>query len=154
MSPTHQDLSNDTTFSQIKSRVPVPLTYLLLFPFTKNDNNVHTPTYLYSLRSSRFPHITLFIYIYTMYACTYIRCKWNLYFQSAIRLFLARHGGSPCGRFGQNTDSTVQRGESCVSRMISGTRILSWIRLWGISAGWKTGILAIETYIYSKVWIF
>ena len=25
MSPSHQDLSNDTTFSQIKSRVPVPL---------------------------------------------------------------------------------------------------------------------------------
>ena len=25
MGPTHQDLSNDTTFSQIKSRVPVPL---------------------------------------------------------------------------------------------------------------------------------
>ena len=25
MSPTHQDLSNDTTFRQIKSRVPVPL---------------------------------------------------------------------------------------------------------------------------------
>jgi len=25
MSSTHQDLSNDTTFSQIKSRVPVPL---------------------------------------------------------------------------------------------------------------------------------
>ena len=25
MSPTHQDLSNDTPFSQIKSRVPVPL---------------------------------------------------------------------------------------------------------------------------------
>ena len=25
MSPTHQDLSNDTTFSQIKSCVPVPL---------------------------------------------------------------------------------------------------------------------------------
>ena len=25
MSPTHQDLSNDTTFNQIKSRVPVPL---------------------------------------------------------------------------------------------------------------------------------
>ena len=25
MSPTHQDLSNDTTFSQIKSSVPVPL---------------------------------------------------------------------------------------------------------------------------------
>ena len=25
MSPTHQDLSNYTTFSQIKSRVPVPL---------------------------------------------------------------------------------------------------------------------------------
>jgi len=25
VSPTHQDLSNDTTFSQIKSRVPVPL---------------------------------------------------------------------------------------------------------------------------------
>ena len=28
MSPTHQELSNDTTFSQIKSRVPVPLTIL------------------------------------------------------------------------------------------------------------------------------
>ena len=28
MIPTHQDLSNDTTFSQIKSRVPVPLTSL------------------------------------------------------------------------------------------------------------------------------
>ena len=26
VSPTNQDLSNDTTFSQIKSRVPVPLT--------------------------------------------------------------------------------------------------------------------------------
>ena len=25
VSPTHQDLSNDTTFSQIKSCVPVPL---------------------------------------------------------------------------------------------------------------------------------
>ena len=25
VSPTHQDLSNDTTFSQIESRVPVPL---------------------------------------------------------------------------------------------------------------------------------
>ena len=25
MSPTHQDFSNDTTFSQIKSSVPVPL---------------------------------------------------------------------------------------------------------------------------------
>ena len=25
MTPTHQDLSNDTTFNQIKSRVPVPL---------------------------------------------------------------------------------------------------------------------------------
>ena len=25
LSPTNQDLSNDTTFSQIKSRVPVPL---------------------------------------------------------------------------------------------------------------------------------
>ena len=30
MSPTHQDLSNDTTFSQIKSRVPVPLNYCML----------------------------------------------------------------------------------------------------------------------------
>ena len=27
MSPTHQDLSNDTTLSQIKSRVPAPLKY-------------------------------------------------------------------------------------------------------------------------------
>jgi len=27
VSPTHQDISNDTTFSQIKSRVPVPLTF-------------------------------------------------------------------------------------------------------------------------------
>ena len=31
MSPTHQDLSNDTTFSQIKSHVPVLLMY-----FTQN----------------------------------------------------------------------------------------------------------------------
>ena len=30
MSPTHQDLSNDTTFSQLKSRVPVPLTFFTL----------------------------------------------------------------------------------------------------------------------------
>ena len=30
VSPTHQDLSNDTTFSQIKSRVPVPSTDLTL----------------------------------------------------------------------------------------------------------------------------
>ena len=29
MSPTHQDLSNDTTFSQSKSRVPVPLIPLI-----------------------------------------------------------------------------------------------------------------------------
>ena len=29
MSPTHQDLSNDTTFSQIKSRFPVPLNILV-----------------------------------------------------------------------------------------------------------------------------
>ena len=28
MSPTHQDLPNDTTFSQIKYRVPVPLSFL------------------------------------------------------------------------------------------------------------------------------
>jgi hypothetical protein len=27
VSPTHQDLSNDTTFSQIKSCVPVPLKF-------------------------------------------------------------------------------------------------------------------------------
>ena len=31
MSPNNQDLSNDTTFSQIKSRVPVPLILLNLF---------------------------------------------------------------------------------------------------------------------------
>ena len=30
MSPTHQDLSNDTTFSQIKSRVPVPVPLMYL----------------------------------------------------------------------------------------------------------------------------
>ena len=36
MSPTHQDLSNDTTFSQIKSRVPVPLiTYLGVLVYYK-----------------------------------------------------------------------------------------------------------------------
>ena len=34
VSPTHQDLSNDTTFSQIKSRVPVPLSNVAL---QKND---------------------------------------------------------------------------------------------------------------------
>ena len=34
VSPTHQDLSNDTTFSQIKFRVPVPLRNLADFcPF-------------------------------------------------------------------------------------------------------------------------
>ena len=31
MSPTNQDLSNDTTFSQIKSRVPVPLSLIISF---------------------------------------------------------------------------------------------------------------------------
>ena len=35
MSPTHQDLSNDTTFSQIKSRVPVPLTLLVVVEGSK-----------------------------------------------------------------------------------------------------------------------
>ena len=34
MSPTHQDLSNDTTFSQIKSRVPVPLNNSCIIFFT------------------------------------------------------------------------------------------------------------------------
>ena len=34
MSPTHQDLSNDTTFSQIKSRVSVPLTVAKLANFS------------------------------------------------------------------------------------------------------------------------
>ena len=31
MSPTHQELSNDITFSQIKSCVPVPLNIALFF---------------------------------------------------------------------------------------------------------------------------
>ncbi len=31
VSPTHQDLSNDTTFSQIKSRGPVPLILPILY---------------------------------------------------------------------------------------------------------------------------
>ena len=31
MNPTPQDLSNDTTFSQIKSRVPVPLSTYKIF---------------------------------------------------------------------------------------------------------------------------
>ena len=31
MSPTHQDLSNDTTFSQIKSHVPVPLSVAVVY---------------------------------------------------------------------------------------------------------------------------
>ena len=37
VSPTHQDLSNDTTFSQIKSRVPVPLRMraFVIFPIIK-----------------------------------------------------------------------------------------------------------------------
>jgi len=40
VSPTHQDLSNDTTFSQIKSRVPVPLKSKLL-----NDVKQHRPSF-------------------------------------------------------------------------------------------------------------
>ena len=32
MSPTHQDRSNDNTFSQIKSRVPVPLNRSIWVP--------------------------------------------------------------------------------------------------------------------------
>ena len=40
MSPTHQDLSNDTTFSQIKSRVPVPLRLSFL---TSKDHNPMAP---------------------------------------------------------------------------------------------------------------
>jgi len=31
VNPTHQDLSNDSTFSQIKSRVPVPLKGVVLY---------------------------------------------------------------------------------------------------------------------------
>ena len=33
VSPTHQDLSNDTTFSQFKSRVPVPLIGVHWYPY-------------------------------------------------------------------------------------------------------------------------
>ena len=36
MSPTHQDLSNDTTFSRIKSCVPVPLKLNLHVPTAQN----------------------------------------------------------------------------------------------------------------------
>ena len=35
VSPTNQDLSNDTTFSQIKSRVPVPLSHVEKTGFCK-----------------------------------------------------------------------------------------------------------------------
>ena len=37
MSPTHQDLSNDTSFSQIKSRVPDPLINRLKLNFQQNS---------------------------------------------------------------------------------------------------------------------
>ena len=40
MSPTNQDLSNDTTFSQIKSRVPVPLDIRYKNSFSNYD--MHT----------------------------------------------------------------------------------------------------------------
>jgi len=58
MSPTHQDLSNDTTFSQIKSRVPVPLKEKIIYSapvniFTKafHSSSVHTHR---SLRNNYF----------------------------------------------------------------------------------------------------
>ena len=43
MSPTHQDLSNDTTLSQIKSRVPVPL------DVPKKNVHAQYRAYIYSL---------------------------------------------------------------------------------------------------------
>ena len=38
MSPTHQDLSNDTPFSQIKSRVPVPLSQIFEIILSNTEN--------------------------------------------------------------------------------------------------------------------
>ena len=43
VSPTNQDLSNDTTFSQIKSRVPVPLKS---FTFKVTPNSYHFKYFL------------------------------------------------------------------------------------------------------------
>ena len=72
MSPLHQDLSNDTTFSQIKSRVPAPLScssfkkiYKLFDTFQKNLSN------------SALPHT---VNLHTIFAvhCTYrtgLHCK-------------------------------------------------------------------------------
>ena len=49
MSPTHQYLSNDTTFSQIKSRVPVPLSITTLYIFHNTlpvlDRSIWVPKY-------------------------------------------------------------------------------------------------------------
>ena len=43
MSPTHQDLSNDTTLSQIKSCVPVPLNIIYVQNIENLERiNIHT----------------------------------------------------------------------------------------------------------------
>ena len=48
VSPTNQDLSNDTTFSQIKSRVPVPLKrfrYIYIYQSIALFNDFYRPLY-------------------------------------------------------------------------------------------------------------
>ena len=45
VSPTNQDLSNDTTFSQIKSRVPVPLSPAFFVNFIAGDSSAYLPQY-------------------------------------------------------------------------------------------------------------
>ena len=75
MSPTHQDLSNDTTFSQIKSRVPVPLIIknilrqhhymesilILLFHLKVGTGRVDTFTFLLN---PYFLHSYIFTFLY------------------------------------------------------------------------------------------
>jgi len=48
VSPTNQDLSNDTTFSQIKSRVPVPLRAIGTYGFKFVHKNIEY-RYLYTI---------------------------------------------------------------------------------------------------------
>ena len=49
MSPTHQDLSNDTIFSQIKSHVPVPLSIEPVDVVFGKAGSSRVPTFLHVL---------------------------------------------------------------------------------------------------------
>ena len=59
MSTTHQDLSNDTTFSQIKSRVPVPLRklFLLILDIDKPQISRDSPINYFDLIAGQTPYI-------------------------------------------------------------------------------------------------